>query len=147
MRAEQVPERLASIPCPDLGDPPVVGGRRLGSRRVALISTAGLMHQGDRPFSLGSADYRILDMEDSRPLLMSHISTNFDRSGFAADMNVVFPLDVLKARASAGDIGSVARFHYSFMGATDPEQMRGAAAHLSEVLRADEVDLALLVPV
>jgi hypothetical protein len=58
--------RLASIPCPDLGDPPVVGGQRLGSRRVALISTAGLMHQGDRPFSLGSADYRILDMEDSR---------------------------------------------------------------------------------
>jgi len=147
MRAEDVPERLAGVPCADLGDPTAVGGVPLAQRRVALVSTAGLMHRGDRPFSLGSADFRVIDALDPRPLQMSHVSTNFDRSGFAADVNVVFPLNLLEDRAAAEGIGSVARYHYSFMGATDPEQMFDAAAHLAELLKEDRVDLALLIPV
>ena len=52
---------------------------------------------------------------------MSHISTNFDRTGFQQDINVVFPVDRLRELAARGTIGSVADFHYSFMGATAPE--------------------------
>ncbi len=147
MRRDDVPKRLAEAPCPDMGVPAAVAGPRLGQRRVALISTAGLMHAGDRPFSLGSADYRILDAEDARPLHMSHISTNFDRSGFAQDLNVVFPLDVLRELASDGAVGSMARYHYSFMGATEPQQLEAAAADLASVLAGDGVDLACLIPV
>ena len=51
---------------------------------------------------------------------MSHISVNFDRSGFQQDLNVVFPVERLREMAADGEIGSVAD---SFMGATDPEQM------------------------
>jgi len=147
MKATEVPSRLAEVDCPDLGDPVAAAGPDLTSRRVALISTAGLMHAGDRPFSLGSADYRIIDAEDARPLYMSHISTNFDRSGFAQDVNVVFPLQRLQELDEHGDIGSVARYHYSFMGATDPEQLLPAAEQLAPLLAADQVDVALLVPV
>ncbi len=147
MRIEDVPERLAAAPCPELGDPAAVAGRPLDARRVALVSTAGLMHGGDRPFSLGSADYRIIDREDPRPLQMSHISTNFDRSGFAQDLNVVFPLDVLDDLAADGTIGGVARFHYAFMGATDPLALTPAAEQFAGVLAGDNVDLAVLVPV
>lgn len=147
MRPEDVPARLADLDCPDLGVPNAEPGPSLSERRVALISTAGLSHSGDRPFGLGSADYRIIDADDDRPLVMSHISTNFDRSGFAADMNVVFPLNRLKEKADRGEIGSVARYHYSFMGATDPLQMHPAAEQLGALLTADQVDLALLVPV
>lgn len=147
MRAEQVPESLAEAPCPEAQEPAAVSGPPQGERRVALISTAGLMHAGDRPFSLGSADYRIIDSEDPRPLQMSHISTHFDRSGFAQDLNVVFPLDVLKDMVEAGQIGGVARYHYAFMGATEPEQLGPAARDLADVLAGDGVDLACLIPV
>jgi len=147
MRPEDVPERLADLHCLDLGAPAAEPGPPLSERRVALISTAGLSHAGDRPFSLGSADYRIVDVEDDRPLVMSHISTNFDRSGFAADVDVVFPLRRLQEKAERGEIGSVSRYHYSFMGATDPAEMKPAADQLAGLLAADQVDLALLIPV
>jgi D-proline reductase (dithiol) PrdB len=78
---------------------------------------------------------------------MTHISTNYDRSGFLQDVNVAFPLDRLRECAERGEIGSVARYHYSFMGATDPARMEGAAGDLAKVLAGDAVDLALLIPV
>lgn len=45
---------------------------------------------------------------------MSHVSTNFDRTGFQQDWNIVFPLDRLQELAAKGIIGSVAAYHYSF---------------------------------
>ena len=54
---------------------------------------------------------------------MSHISVNVDRSGFQQDFNVVFPALRLKEMAADGEIGSVADFGCSSMGATDPVQM------------------------
>ena len=131
MRTDDVPAGLAELACPILGDPPVVAGPPIAQRRVAMISTAGLMHAGDRPFTLGSADYRVIDIEDPRPLYMSHISTNFDRSGFAQDTNVVMPLEILQDLAAAGVVGSLARYHYAFMGATDPVAMFPAVEQLA----------------
>ena len=147
MRAADVPEHLRELSCTELESVAAIPGPPLAQRRVALISTAGLMHRGETPFGFGSADYRVIDRQDDAPLVMGHISTNFDRSGFAADANVVFPLDRLDELAKTGEIGSVARYHYSFMGATEPEQMRPAAERLAATLAGDEVDLALLIPV
>jgi len=78
---------------------------------------------------------------------MTHISTNFDRTGFQQDWNVVFPLERLRELAAEGIIGSVAAYHYSFMGATDPAEMEPAARNLALLLKGDRVDGALLVPV
>ncbi len=147
MREDQVPKQLADAPCPTYDDQPWVDGSPIRQRRVALISTAGLMHRGDRPFSLGSVDYRIIDIESDQDILMSHVSPNFDRSGFSQDHNVAFPLDRLKEMADSGEIGSAARYHYSFMGATEPEKMEPAARLLAKNLSGDNVDLLLLVPI
>ena len=147
MRREDVPEGLANRNAADFDPTMLVAGPPVKDRRIALISTAGLMQRGDKPFSLGATDYRILEGESSEDILMSHVSTNFDRSGFVQDINVVFPIDRLKEKAARGEIGSVAGFHYSFMGATPPEAMKPAAEQLARNLRDDEVDGLILVPV
>jgi len=147
MKANEVPETLANIPCGDYPTTPGVRSKPLNEMRIGIISTAGLMHRGEKPFSFGAVDYRILDSDSDTDIMMSHISTNFDRSGFVADHNLVLPIDRLKEKAKDGEIGSVARYHYSFMGATEPEKMKSAAEQLITTLKGDEVDGLILVPV
>ena len=147
MRREDVPEGLANRNAATFDRTTPVAGVSLNERRIALVSTAGLMHRTDKPFALGATDYRILDTESDDDILMSHVSTNFDRSGFVQDLNVVLPIDRLKEKAERGEIGSVARYHYSFMGATSAKAMKPAADQLARNLRNDEVDGLILVPV
>ncbi len=49
--------------------------------------------------------------------------------------------------AERGEIASVADYHYSFMGATEPERMEQAARDLTSLLKGDGVNAVLLVPV
>ncbi len=141
-------QHLLDLPCPTYASTPFVSGMQLSAARVALISTAGLHRRSDRPFAVGESGYRIIPQNvRTNDLIMSHISTNFDRSGFQQDLNTVFPLDRLKELAMDGLIGSVAEYHYSFMGATDPTQMEQEARNLCSVLKNDQVTAVLLVPV
>ena len=57
------------------------------------------------------------------------------------------PLDRIRELAQQGVIGSVADFHYSFMGATAPQQMETAARTLAGLLKKDSVTAVLLTPV
>ena len=140
--------RMANLECPTFSTRPWVTGPPLARRRVALVSTAGLHVRGDRPFGLGASDYRVIPGGlPAGELVMSHVSVNFDRAGFAQDLNVVFPLDILGKLADRGVIGSVADRHYSFMGATPPEKMAPTARELAGLLKADQVDAVFLVPV
>jgi D-proline reductase (dithiol) PrdB len=75
------------------------------------------------------------------------VSPNFDRTGFQQDWNVVLPLDRLHEMAREGTIGSVAAFHYSFMGATHPSAMAASVHELARLLTQDQVNAVLLVPV
>ena len=140
---------LETLPCPTFETRPWVDGPPLNRRRVAIISTGGLHRQDDRPFTIIPGDnYRIIPGDvKAADLLMSHVSTNFDHSGFQQDWNVVFPIDRLQELDQEGVIGSVADFHYSFMGATDPMQMEHDARKLAGILKQDKVDALLLVPV
>lgn len=151
-RLEKMPEsmrsHLATLPCPTFTTKPWAKGPALAQRRVAIISTAGLHRRNDRPFEVMAGDYRIIPGDcTSKDLVMTHISTNFDRTGFQQDWNIAFPLDRLRELAAEGLIGSVADYHYSFMGATPPEEMESAACRLAALLKGDSVDAALLVPV
>jgi D-proline reductase (dithiol) PrdB len=139
---------IEGLSCPEFDTDPWVTGPPLDQRRVAIITTAGLQRRGDRPFMEGTADFRVIpgDIATS-DLVMSHISVNFDRTGFQQDLNVVFPLDRLNELADEGVIGSVAGFHYSFMGATDPREMEPTARHLAGLLKEDAVNAVLMVPV
>jgi len=141
-------KRLAELECPEFGARPWVTGPPLPQRRVAIVSSAGLVRRGEDPFRGRDPDFRIIAAE-TRPneLLISHISINFDRTGFQEDWNVVFPLERLNELASEGAIRSVARTHYSFMGATDPVQMEPYAREVARRLKADAVDAVILSPV
>ena len=120
----------------------------LATRRVAIITTAGLHRRGERPFALGSADYRVIPGDAAAAdLVMSHISVNYDRSGFQEDLNVVFPIDRLRELAAQGAIGSVADFNYAFMGATQAKLLEPKARELAGLLKKDRVDAVLLSPV
>ncbi len=137
-----------SMPMPEFTYTPWVVPKPIAEARVAIISTAGLQLRGDRPFSVNSADYRILPSDaSSADLVMSHISINFDRSGFQQDHNVALPIDRLNEFVADSKIGSAAAFHYSFMGATHPDKLEYAANQLVNVLKKDHVDTVQLVPI
>jgi D-proline reductase (dithiol) PrdB len=76
-------KRLAELECPDFATRPRVTGPALSRRRVAIVSSAGLVVRGENPFRGRDPDYRVIPA-DTRPeeLLISHISINFDRTGF-----------------------------------------------------------------
>ena len=124
-------------------------GPKLAQRRVAIVSTAGLHKRGDRPFGAGGMDYRVIPGNvGAGDLVMSHMSVNYDRSGFQEDWNVAFPLDRLNELARDKVIGSVAAFHYSFMGAVSPvTNYESKAAELAQLLHKDKVDAVLLSPI
>src|SRR5438105_6989771 len=141
-------KRLAELECPDFTTRPWVTGPPLPQRRVAIVSSAGLVVRGEMPFRGRDPDYRAIPAgTQAKDLLISHISINFDRTGFQEDWNVVFPLDRLNELANERMIGSVAGSHYSFMGATDPLELEPYAREVAGHLKADAVEAVILSPV
>ena len=145
---EQLREALINQELPEFGDTPWINPKPLNECRVALVSTAGLHRREDPAFTPGAGDYRIIpDDYNMNDLVMSHLSTNFDRSGYYQDINTSFPIDRLRELVEEGTIGSVASRHYSFMGATPPTVMEPVARDLAGILKSDNVDAVALVPV
>ena len=151
--------RLADLPAtkregmeryktPSFDTQPWVSGRPLAERNITLISTAGLIRRGDRPVTPRDTRYRVIGQHDNaNDILMSHVSVNFDRTGFQQDLNVILPRERLQEMADAGEIGSVADEHYAFMGATEAHLLEPSARELARHLHDQGVDTALLVPV
>ena len=141
-------EGLLNLPIPDYGPAPWTDAPDLKDARVAIISTAGIHRASDEKFAGGAADYRLIPGDlDFAELTMSHVSVNFDRSGFQQDPNLVFPLERLRELEASGEIGSVARWHYSFMGATAPSRMDETAPRVAKLLKEDGVNAVILIPV
>lgn len=122
--------------------------------RVALVTTGGLVPPGLSPFdetvSGGDFSSRLIpgDVQVSS-LTESHRSESFDHTGVEKDKNLAFPLDRLRELAAAGEVGSVAPRHFSFMGSlTAPGRLiKLTAPPAAQMLVEDQVDIALLVPV
>jgi len=141
-------KHLGAIKCPSFAGRPFVPPKPLDQRRVAIVSTAGLQRRGERGFAHGDGDYRVIPVDTpAADIVMSHVSVNFDRTGFQQDINVVFPIDRMKELADAKVIGGLASYHYSFMGAMEPQAAEPAARALARLLHKDAVDTVLLVPV
>ena len=139
---------MRALECPSFERKPFVSGPALRERRIAVVTSAGLVRRGERPFVSGDTDYRTLPGDTpADQLLMTHVSVNFDRTGFQRDLNVVYPLDRLREMALDGAIASLASTHYSFMGASDPRGMEANARTVAGLLKADRVNGVLLTPV
>ena len=142
-------EHLLAKECEPFESRPWALGPALSKRRVALLTSAGLHRVQDKAFSMVDLSYRVIPGDiGADELTMTHSSVHFDRSGFREDVNLVFPIDRLRELAAEGVIGSVARYHYSLMGAGWlPHQIESTMREIARLLREDEVDAVCLVPV
>ena len=115
---------------------------------VAIVTSASLHHPDDDDFAPADTGYRVLSAE-RRDYVLGHWSPNFDATGFALDLNTVFPIDRLDELAAEGVIGRVASEHLSYAG----NQFDLAAVRLdsgpagARRLVAAGVDVVLLTPV
>ena len=92
------------------------------SRCTIAIVTAGGVHLNDQePFNiadeLGDLTYRIIpeDVDSSRLQVTHH---HYDHTDADKDINVVFPIDVLRDLQAEGFIKGIAKKHIGYMGYT-----------------------------
>jgi D-proline reductase (dithiol) PrdB len=140
---------MMSLPCATFDTHPWVEGPPLDRRRLAIITTAGLHLRSDRPFQIDPNDfYRVIPGDvTANDLVMSHLAASFDRSGYQRDWNVVFPLDRLRELEQEGFIGSLADYHYSVSSAHSPDEFADCTREIAGLLKKDNVDGVLLLPV
>lgn len=139
---------LAGLRLPEFDGTPWTPAKPVSESRIALISTAGIERRGDKPYPFFSGEFRLIPTGvDPGELVMSHMSPNFDRTGFQQDINVVIPIERMRELEAEGAVGSVAGFHYAFMGGSRPQDMEPHVPELARLLRGDEVDTVLMCPV
>jgi D-proline reductase (dithiol) PrdB len=151
-RPEDIPQptrdTVLNLPCPSFDTEPFVVGAPLAQRRIAILTSAAIIKRGDEAFPFGSGEARFIPGDTpTGDLLISHVSINFDRSGWQRDVNVVYPIDRLRELAAAGEIGGVAATHYTVMGSTDPAAMEDAVDQIAGQLKQERIDSVLLTPV
>ena len=137
-------------PMPEFDNPAFTKPPTLSEARVAIVTSAALHVEWDDAFVVNpDPKFTVLD-DGERALRLGHFSPNFDRGGFAADINVVYPVDRLHELADRGTIGSVAARHYAFAGNQDDmvSAIRlDTGPEVAKRLREDGVDVVLLTPV
>ena len=145
---ETLRERFSRTLFSPFEETPWAGPQALTEARVAIVTTAAIHQVEDRPFTGHDGDFRLIPGDvDYGDLAMTHSSVNFDRSAYQQDVNIAFPLEHLHRLAAAGEIGSVAAWHYSFMGSTAAGRMEPAACEVAARLNQDAVTLVLLIPI
>ena len=140
----------SKTPMPEFSNPAFTRPPALSEARVAIVTSAALHVSADDGFSpIDDPKFSVLD-DGERAFRLGHFSPNFDRGGFAADLNVVYPVDRLHELADRGSIGSVAARHYAFAG-NQSETVSGirldTGPEVAKRLLADGVNVVLLTPV
>lgn len=136
-------------PVPIFDSTPWATPKPLSEATVAIVTSAALHRSSDEGFMPGDTGYRLL-ASDARDLVLGHWSPNFDRTGVAIDLNVVYPIDRLEELAAQGVIGAVAPRHASFAG-NQPDDVAtirlDSGPRAAGELAKDGVDVVLLTPV
>lgn len=144
------PERsyMAELECIPYENKPFTKAVAPHRRHVAIVSSAGLIIRGQRPMLSSDTGYRAIaaDVKDKN-ILCSHVSVNFDRTGFQQDINVMLPRDRLKELEADNSIGKAADTHYAFMGATHPDALEDKAREVGKTMLALGVNTVVLAPV
>ena len=95
--------------------------RELAKSTIAIVTAGGVHLQEQEPFNikdeLGDLGYRIIPPEvDAAHLMVTH--HHYDHTDADADINVVFPIEVLRDLEAEGFIGGIAKKHIGYMGYT-----------------------------
>ncbi len=121
----------------------------LSECRVGLIASGGIYRAGQIAFHFkDDASYRVIPTDTpTSELRATHFA--YDLRDARTDINVVFPLDPLRALVDDGVIGSLTDEAYTFMGGIySARRVReDLAPALLERMREQEADVVLLVPV
>jgi D-proline reductase (dithiol) PrdB len=121
----------------------------LSESRLALLASGGIYVAGQVAFHWkDDISYRDVDTStETSELRATHFA--YDLTDARSDPNVVFPLDTLRGLVAEGVLGGLGRNAYTFMGGIYSSRRveERLAPALTQRLLADEVDLALLVPV
>ena len=130
----------------------------LSESRVSVVSTAGLSMRGDEPFDMetekkrpswGDPTWRRLSRDVTTDTIQAH-HLHIETSHLLQDLDVCFPVPLLRELAAEGVVGEVAPSHYSIMGFQGPDLRRlqqQSCGAIAEAMVEQQVDLALLVPV
>jgi D-proline reductase (dithiol) PrdB len=95
--------------------------RELSRATVAIVTAGGVHRKDQEGFNiaddLGDLTFRIIGQETrADELMVTH--HHYDHTDADRDINVVFPIDALRALVEEGFIGGEARQHIGFMGYT-----------------------------
>jgi D-proline reductase (dithiol) PrdB len=95
--------------------------RELAKSTIAIVTAGGVHLKDQEPFNiadeLGDLSFRIFDEDvDVSQLMVTH--HHYDHTDADADINVVFPVEVLRDLKTEGFVGGVARKHVGYMGYT-----------------------------
>src|SRR6266478_7120141 len=91
----------------------------LAKTTVAIVTAGGVHLRDQEPFNiadeLGDLGYRLIpeDVGSSQLMVTHH---HYDHADADQDINVVFPIDVLRDLEGDGFIGSIAKKHIGYMG-------------------------------
>ena len=95
--------------------------RELSKSTIAIVTAGGVHRRDQEPFNiaddLGDLGYRVIppDTESSQLMVTHH---HYDHADADSDINVVFPIDVLRDLESESFIGGIAKKHVGYMGYT-----------------------------
>ena len=142
----------AKLPLLEFPDPAFNRPPALENCRVAIVTSAAVHREGNSGWGPGGDVHFEPIPHAARDLKLGQWSQNFDRSGFAQDINVVYPVDRLDELAAKGVIGSVASHHYAFLGSQGKLDALSAirldtGPACAKKLLDDGVDVVLLTPV
>ena len=124
--------------------------RTLDKSRVALVTAGGVHLKDQEAFNiadeLGDLTYRIIPPDvDSQNLMVTH--HHYDHTDADLDINVVFPLDVLRDLTEEGFIAGLAKKHIGYMGYTMQlkAMYEGTAREIAnEIDKGSRADLVVL---
>jgi len=118
---------------------------------VAMLVSGGISLCSAAPFDADARnDHRLDAVDPATPSDQYQIHDSYyDHADADRDLNCIFPIDRLSELAEAGEIGAVAKRHWSgFMGRTyNRSKVTGESAPaFVEQLKADGVDLLIAIP-
>lgn len=127
--------------------------KSLERSKIALVTTAGIHHSGQKPFDMedsnGDPSFRIIDphtIEGDYKITHDY----YNHRDADKDLNVVFPITRLKEMHAAGCIGAISDVHFSLMGHIDGGHVQmlinQTATQITRILKQLEVDAVLLTP-
>jgi len=117
--------------------------------KIGMIATGGVYNTGQVAFHYrDDASYRAIPSStETSELRATHFA--YDLTGAREDINVVFPIEAMRALDAEGQIGSLAENFLTCMGGIYSQRRveEELAPQLVERYLEEEVDAVLLVPV